>query len=346
MEIEMIERPETALTVQDRAAVALNASKTEADLKALALKNTHIVAVIDKPGRDQTHGAAMELKRARIDIEKASKDARDDATKFSKAVIQEEKRLVAIIEPEETRLLGLRDGWDDTQARIKAETDRIERARVTAIHEEIAGIRSFGALALQCRTAARIAGLIETLTAMRSNGYDSFQEFGTEAEQVLVSTMQTITNLYTEKQGQELEAARVKAEQEALAASLAAERAALDKERAELAAARKAIEDAKPKAEPVPDAYDKDLQAYLAAVQAPVPAPAITVIDGPMSVSKGLRAQFDKTYPIEVWNPSDMQILDALCQHFNKSERLVYERLACGFDLEALNAAAFEDVPL
>ena len=346
MKIDLIEA-DAPLTLQTRAALALNSTHTERDLVALASKNTHIVAVIDKPGREQAHGAAMELKRARTTIEKVSKAAREDATQFQKAIIAEEKRLISLVEPEETRLLGLRDQFDQEQERIKREAEAKERARITAIHERIAEIRSFSMLAGQCRTAARVAELLSKLKAFDLNG---FEEFSEEAATVHAATVSGVTFIHDEKVSEEVERARVKAEQEAAAAALAAERAALEKEKAELAAARQAIEDAKPKAAPV-DEYEQELQAF-AAVLAPEPAPVVpahpVVIDGPLVMSSALRDQFEKTYAYcdEAWNPSDVQILDALCQHFNKSERLVYERLARGFDLAALNAATFDDVPV
>lgn len=124
-EIELLDPEPATLTVEARAAVALKSSDTELHLIALAAKNAGIVAIIDKAGREQAHGAAMELKTTRVAIEKTSKTARDDATKFSRAVIEEEKRLVAIIQPEETRLLGLRDDWDAAQAAIKVEAERL-----------------------------------------------------------------------------------------------------------------------------------------------------------------------------------------------------------------------------
>lgn len=95
--------PQT-LHPSDRAALALESTKTERHLRSLAIKHQSITVVKDKAGREQAHGAAMELTRARIAVEKAAKEARDDATKFSKAVIAEAARLVAIVEPEEARL--------------------------------------------------------------------------------------------------------------------------------------------------------------------------------------------------------------------------------------------------
>ncbi|MFM2253768.1 MAG: hypothetical protein RJB68_2105, partial [Pseudomonadota bacterium] len=150
--IELLDAEPATLPVEARAAVALKSSETETQLRELASKNKAIVAIIDKPGREQAHGAAMELKRTRTAIQATGKAARDDATKFSKAVIAEENRLIAIIEPEETRLLALRDGWDTEQARIKAEKEAAERVRIMDINERIAHIQGYVSLALECRT--------------------------------------------------------------------------------------------------------------------------------------------------------------------------------------------------
>ena len=367
MKIDLIEA-DAPLTLQTRAALALNSTNTERDLRAMAIKNVTITQVIDKVSRQQCHSAAMELKTARTTIASVAKGAREDATAFQRAIIAEEKRLIAIVEPEELRLIGIRDDYDAVQARIKAEEEARERARIMAIHERIGEIRGYLALAGQCRTAERIHELILRIEVLCAAGYESFEEFAGEAGSVAAATWDAMVKLHASKLTEEEERARVKAQQEADAAAieakrieqaneaarLNAERAAIERERAELAAAKasaaQAIEDAKPKAAPA-DAYEQELQAF-AAVVAPAPAPAApaqpVVIDGPLVMSGALRAQFEKTFAYcdEVWNPSDVQILDALCQHFNKSERLVYERLARGFDLAALNAATFDDVPV
>ena len=121
----------TEMTIPERAAVALNSIKVTNELRELVASSADIVFVIDSAGREQAHRIGMNLKNARIAIEKAGKAARDDATKFSKGVIAEEARLVAIIEPEESRVFDLRDKWDaqieaEKQAKIAAERLRIE----------------------------------------------------------------------------------------------------------------------------------------------------------------------------------------------------------------------------
>ena len=80
------------LTMPERAAVALGTAEHEKTLIELSKKYADIVEIKNPAGREQTHGAYMMLKNARVSIEKAGKDARDDATKFSKAVIAEVDR--------------------------------------------------------------------------------------------------------------------------------------------------------------------------------------------------------------------------------------------------------------
>ena len=127
-----------------RAELALNTTKTAADLRALVEKHAPLkgIEVKDKATREQLHGAAMELRSARIVIEKTSKAARDDAVQFSKAVIAAENELVAITEPLEKALLAQRDQWDENERLRKEAEAAAERARLLAISEKIAGLRN------------------------------------------------------------------------------------------------------------------------------------------------------------------------------------------------------------
>lgn len=352
MSIEMLDTEDTALTVQSRAALALNSTQTEVDLQALATKNAHIVAVVDKAGRQQAHGAAMELKTARSTITNTAKAAREDATAFQGAVIAEEKRLVALIQPEEKRLLGLRDAWDDEQERIRREEESKERARVTGLHERINVIRGYVALAGQCRTAERIAGLLKTLGDV---DLTTFQEFTDEAAKVHSQTLQAVTQLHTNKVAEEVEAARAKEEQEAAAAklaseqaALAAERASLEREREELtqarAAVQKTIEDAKPKLEPV-DEFAEQVAQFAQATSQPV------VVTGALHMSADLASKVgtsatavyveEDEQPSRVTTstqPTDMQIVEVLSLHYRVHESKVLKWLQA-MDLDAVTEA-------
>jgi hypothetical protein len=235
--VEMIEDTSTELVpAAERAALALQSSKTEQHLKTLATKHASITLVVDKAGREQAHGAAMELTRARTTVEKAAKEARDDATKFSKAVIAEAARLVAIVEPEEQRLKSVRDAWDAEQARIKREAEEKERARVLAITGRIAEIKGFDTLATQCRTAERVKALIDKLAAYDLSGFD---EFDAEAAQAHADAIKAMGEQFAAMTEREAEAARVKAERE----ELERQQAEAKRQANELAAAQKAEAD-------------------------------------------------------------------------------------------------------
>jgi hypothetical protein len=239
--LDMIDEPEapttdiTTLPPADRAALVLNSTKTEADLKQLAASLKAITMVNSPAGREQAHSLAMTARTARTTIEKAGKAARDDATKFTKAVIAEEDRLIEIIQPEETRVLGLRNAWDAAeQARKEAEAQK-ERDRIAAHQSVIAQIRSYPGLARECRTSAMALQMLEKLCAINLNGLEEFQDAAREAR---ISADSQINDIIESKQAAEAEAARIKAEQEAEAARLAAERERLEAERAEAARAQ------------------------------------------------------------------------------------------------------------
>lgn len=226
----------TALVpVEQRAAIALGSSKTEEHLKELATKHKDIVLVKDKAGREQAHGAAMELLKARTAIEKVSKTARDDATKFSKAVIAEEGRLKAIISAEETRLFAVRDAWDAEQERIKAEKAAAEKARVDAIQAAIANIRAIP-LNLANANAAAILDAGRELHRLEITE-EAYAEFKPTAEAEKTKALETLAGMLEAAKLREEEAARLEAQR------IENERIAAENARvaAELAAQQQAI---------------------------------------------------------------------------------------------------------
>ena len=234
MNIQLLGEPEpsTALTVTARAAIALGSDKARIELAALVKKSASIKEIKNTAGRDECHGAAMALVKARTNIEKIGKAARDDATKFSKAVIAEEKALLDITTPEETRLVALRNSWDEARAAEKAEVERKERARIADIHLRIADLRDCAGLASQCKTSAEVEDLIDK---MINQGLAGFDEFAGEAETTRTTTLARMKEISDAKFTEEQERARVKAEQEAERVRLAAERAELERERKESA---------------------------------------------------------------------------------------------------------------
>jgi hypothetical protein len=237
--IDMIEAPEaqtdiTTLPPADRAALVLNSTKTEADLKQLATSLKAITLVNSPAGREQAHSLAMTARTARTTIEKLGKAARDDATKFSKAVIAEEDRLIEIIQPEETRVLGLRNAWDAAEAARKEAELQKERDRIERHQAVIATIRSYPGLARECRTSAMALQILEKLCAIDTLN-NCLEEFTDAAHAAKRDADAQINEIIDAKQHYEREQACIKAEQEAENARLAAERERLEAERAEAA---------------------------------------------------------------------------------------------------------------
>lgn len=237
--------PEQANTLpaapEERAALALNATKTAADLRALVEKHTPLkgIEVKDKATRDQLHGAGMELKNARTTIEKHAKSVRDDAVKFSKAVIAAENELVAITEPLEKALLAQRDAWDEAERVRKEAEAAAERARLLAISEKIASLRNYLTLASQCRSSERIQSLFDKL-AVEEITEAIYAEFEDEAAQAKAETLARIKPVLAAKQAEEAarEAEQRRIEAERLAAA-EARRAAEEAQRAADEAAAK-----------------------------------------------------------------------------------------------------------
>jgi hypothetical protein len=249
----------TALTLPQRAAVALGTAEHEIRLRELALASSNIVAVLNVDAREEAHRAAMNLRNARTAITKTGKAAREDATAFSKAVILEEARLISIIEPEEERVFGLRDAWDqkvaaERQARIDA-----ERQRVDNIKEDIQAIRNMAVTAAG-KPIQVISALLELLDEMEVTE-ERFAEFQPEAGSAVGQAMDALTVMYHEAIAAKTEADRIKAEQEAEAARMQAEREELAKLRAE-AAERHAAAQAQLKAER--EQQEKELAAQRA----------------------------------------------------------------------------------
>lgn len=228
----------TALTVTERAAVALGAKDYELKLAELVKSSCRIVAIKNPDGYKEAHGARMSLKNTRVAIQKAGKDAREDAQAFSKAVISEEKRLTALIEPEEGRLQALQDEWDaareaEKQAAIQAEQARIERhqAAIRAMRESV--------VIAATETAFDIATTIAYFEGY-SVSEDAFQEFAPAAHKARGEVIAALQSQHAAAVAREAEAARLQAEREELARLRAEQEQRDAAERAKIAAEQQA----------------------------------------------------------------------------------------------------------
>jgi hypothetical protein len=185
----------TELTVIERAAIALGADEGEKQLIALAKKYTDITDIKNPAGRTQCHAAAMELSNARIHVDKTGKAAREDANAFQKAVIAEVARRVAIIKPEEDRLLAIRDKWDEEREAERQAKLAAEAARIAFIRKRIGEIQAIPSESVG-RSAADLAATIE-LTEMLEITLAEFMELSGECEVVKSIALGKLREMHT-----------------------------------------------------------------------------------------------------------------------------------------------------
>ncbi|QOQ37813.1 hypothetical protein KMC46_gp50 [Ralstonia phage Gamede] len=232
----------SSLPPAERAVIVLESTKTETHLRELVAKSAEITTVVDANGREESHRAGMNLKNARVTITKAGKAAREDAAAFCTAVIAEEKRLIGITEAEETRIFGLRDGYDAKAKAEKEKRERKERERVAAIQAKLNDIR---ALPMQSAsdTAAQLQATYDDLLGFTPTE-EEFAEFAAEAAQARDNALGILSTLLESAKTREAEAARLAAEratQEEEARRMAEQRAELERQQRELAEQQAAI---------------------------------------------------------------------------------------------------------
>lgn len=221
----------------ERAIAALTFETVRAEVSKLATQYADITAISNKAGRDQAHAAAMTLKNRRVEIQRRAKEVREDAVAFQKAVIAKGDELAALIEPEEQRLLKLRDAWDAEQERIKREAAEAEQRRKQGHEAKIADIRSV-VVDSSGKSALCLQHIISGLE-MEDVSEASFEEYAPVASRAKAETLDKLRAMKAEAEAREAEQARIKAEQEAEAKRLAAEREELARLRAEAEARRK-----------------------------------------------------------------------------------------------------------
>jgi len=202
---------ETALTVVERASVALGSSALEIHLTDLVKKYADIVTIANKDGREQVHAAAMVLRKQRTTIAAAGKGARDDAAKFCKAVIDEEKRLIGLIEPEEDRLIKLRDDWDAEREAEKQAAIAKEAMRRKHIEEMIDAIRN--TVFVSPREASASIEAIIAATEALDVSEAIYEEFAPAAARAKAEAMESLRGTLDLAKFNEADQARIKAEQ-------------------------------------------------------------------------------------------------------------------------------------
>lgn len=269
-----------APTLEHRAQQALGLVNAKEQLAELAAASANITEITNKAGYDECHAKRMVLKNKRVEIAKTGKLAREDATKFSQAVIAAEKELIGIISPEEERLQALQQAWDDAREAERAEAARVEAERIQKQKDALAVITG----SLSRLFGADVAALTLALEQLEAFDMEQFDDvFRPDADKARADAMQAITAARTEREELDRKAAELKRqqeEQEAREAAAAEERrqqqAKEDAERAERQkredeerAARQAEEDRQRQAQAEADRKaSEELQAKLDAQQA------------------------------------------------------------------------------
>jgi hypothetical protein len=245
---------QTQIAPAERAKLAMKSNDKE--LLALKAKSKVVTQVTNASERQEAHNFLMTLRKTRVAIEKIGKEARDDANKFAKAVIEEEKRLIGLIEPEEVRLEQLRDTFDQREEVERQRLAAEEAARVEEMERKMAALDHglvFG------DPSSRIRERLQAVIGIEVD--ESYGDLQESAKAKRVDTIAVLEQaleqaLSIEKLAEEN--ARIKAEAEERQRReaeeqarkdaeererQAAERKRLDAEAAELAAQRKAMED-------------------------------------------------------------------------------------------------------
>jgi hypothetical protein len=217
----MSKTQETALSLPERAKAAI-AYDGEQELVTKAAESKHITAITNAAGRDQVHAMRMVLKNARVEIEKRGKAAREDANAFRDAVIEEQKRLIGLIEPEETRLEKLQKEWDDRieaekQAKIKAEQDR-----QAALQKRVEAIRDKVRLGVQARSAAQLSELMnEVDEIVIDESWQTFQDAAADAKAETFAQLEKMLDAAVAREKEEQRLREERAELERLRAEQA-----------------------------------------------------------------------------------------------------------------------------
>lgn len=234
-------KPGTALTVAERAAVAIGTADRETTLKSLAEAAKTINAITNDDGYKEANAQRLLLKNTRLSITNASKTAREDATAFSKACIAEEKRLVSMIEPQEDRIEKLQKVWDD-----KIETERQrqieeENARIKRIQDAIEAIRQYTVDA-HGKPSAAVRQFIESCEAVVIDEA-TFAEHRALADMAKADALFSLKGILEKSIADEAEAEQIRKDREELE-RLRAEKREADEKKAKEEQARIANEQA------------------------------------------------------------------------------------------------------
>ena len=179
--------------------------------------------------------------RARTRVEKRRKELKAESLKFGRLVDSTAKELMAVVEPQEARLKALIDEVKAQKAAEKAERERIERERVEDIMQRINAMASIPAMH-QRAGSDEILAARESLERIEVNE-DEFQEFTQKASETKSTSLDELNEMYAGALHDEKLAEEERIERERKEAEQKVEAERLAKERADLEAKQKAIDE-------------------------------------------------------------------------------------------------------
>jgi chromosome segregation ATPase len=319
-------------------------SATEAALTVLRARMAGVqYEVTNTAGMAQAKADRAELRGLRSEVESTRKALKAPLLESGKQIDAEAERirleLVAVETPIDAQIKA-------EEARKEAERElraAMERARVTAIHERIAEIRSYGTTANLCRNAQRAQSVMVNLLAMQAavNMEVDFAEFAEQAATAYADTLQTVQAAIDARaadeaertrivQAQQAHAAQLKQAQEELATRTAEAFAEADQAAAELASERAQLAAERAEFAERQRLHDADLaqqKAALASVEYAQTAPVLIAEPTPTTESAP-HVAIDATALAQPSRPTDRAIVAFLADGFNATPTQVLDWLA------------------
>jgi hypothetical protein len=208
------------LTIDQKVGIALNTAVVEVVLTDMVKQSTDITVITNPAGYKQAQTARIALRDQRCLIEKIGKAARDEAQKFSKAVIAEERRLIAIIEPEEKRLQAVQDEFDAIKEAEKTAALTAEKLRVENHQHLIMSIRN-SPLEYVNKTADEIRAQIKALESIDISKLEEYTDMAEDALHCAFEKLDEMVKIALTREDDARKSAEQATEIEALKAQLA-----------------------------------------------------------------------------------------------------------------------------
>jgi hypothetical protein len=86
----------------------------------------------DKEGQKAVHAARIDVKSRRVSVQKTGKELREDALKYQRTVIEEEKRIIKLLEPIEQHLEEEEDRVKNALEEIRLEEERQRQEKINS----------------------------------------------------------------------------------------------------------------------------------------------------------------------------------------------------------------------